>query len=75
MSLTVILYQQAIPMTPNTKLMTALLLLLAGTLLLALTAQQTSAATITVDDDGPADYAKTQYAIDNAIEGDMQWTM
>ncbi|MCK4614658.1 MAG: hypothetical protein KAU14_07635 [Thermoplasmata archaeon] len=62
-------------MTSREKITIGFLILVAGIVLLALTTKETSATTITVDDDGPADYAKTQYAIDNAIEGDMQWTM
>ena len=62
-------------MKPIHRILLALVIFLAGTLLLALTAQEVSAETITVDDDGPANYSKIQDAIDNGVEGDMQWTM
>ncbi|MCK4613222.1 MAG: right-handed parallel beta-helix repeat-containing protein, partial [Thermoplasmata archaeon] len=54
----------------HTKTLTALLLLTAGLALLALAIGTTAAETITVDDDGPANYSKIQDAINNATEGD-----
>ena len=56
-------------MKTNTKLMLGFLLVVAGILMFAI-AGKTSATTITVDDDGEADYSKIQDAIDAAEEGD-----
>jgi len=47
-----------------------LLFLVGVTVLFALAAQNVSAATLTVDDDGEAEYTTIQEAIDNATEGD-----
>ncbi|MCK4614724.1 MAG: hypothetical protein KAU14_07965 [Thermoplasmata archaeon] len=58
-------------MKPTHIILFALLFFLAGTLVFVLTTpQSTSAETITVDDDGPANHSRIQYAIDNGVEGD-----
>jgi len=46
------------------------LLLLVIALIFIVVSGSSEAATITVDDDGPADYAKIQWAVDNASAGD-----
>ncbi len=62
-------------MKPTHKILLALVFLLAGTLIVLLSAQEVSAETITVDDDGPANYSKIQDAIDNGVEGDTLSTI
>jgi nitrous oxidase accessory protein len=57
-------------LTTNFQKLMGLLLLVGGIALLALAAKSASAATLTVDDDGNAEYTKIQDAIDNATEGD-----
>ena len=56
--------------TTNFQRLMGLLLLVGVTVLLALVTQNASAATLTVDDDGDAEYTKIQDAIDNATAGD-----
>lgn len=57
-------------MKSTTRTLIALLLLAGGIVLLTLTAGVTSAKTITVDDDGGADYSSIQEAVDAAEAGD-----
>ncbi len=57
-------------MKANTKILFGLLLLVAGVSLLTILIQETSADTITVDDDPGAHYKKIQDAVDAAEDGD-----
>ncbi len=62
--------QQVFSMKSTTRTLIAFLLLAGGIVLLTLTAGVISAKTITVDDDGGADYSSIQKAVDAAEAGD-----
>ena len=62
--------QQVFSMISKTRTIIAFLLLAGGIILLTLTAEGASAKTITVDDDGGADFSSIQEAVDAAEAGD-----